>query len=55
MKTLFEYLMKAYDKAVGAAKAGGSNTRCNYDNNYYGDQLCVEVVDKRSRSREARQ
>jgi hypothetical protein len=43
MSTLFKKLTTANSQRVSSITNQTTRTQCNYADNYYGDQVCVEV------------
>ena len=43
MSTLFKKLTTANSQRVSSTTNQTTQTQCNYADNYYGDQVCVEV------------
>lgn len=43
MSTLFKKLTTANSQRVSSITNQTTQTQCNYADNYYGDQVCVEV------------
>ena len=50
MSTLFKKLTTANSQRVSSTMNQTTRTQCNYSDNYYGDQVCVEVKAPRPRS-----
>lgn len=50
MSTLFKKLTTANSQRVSSTTNQTTRTQCNYADNYYGDQVCVEVKAPRPRT-----